>query len=60
MGGGLIHRLETISNDFIPDFGRFSRRLSWFYSPDLGDLQNKKGLQKFFLVNYKILTIQKM
>ena len=57
--GRLIQRLETTSNDLIPDFDRFSRRLSGFYSPNLGDLQ-KKGLQNFFLANYKILTIQKI
>ena len=56
---GLIQRLETTSNDLIPDFDRFSRRLSRFYSPNLGDLQ-KKRLQFFFLANYKILTIQKI
>ena len=44
---GLIQRLETTSNDLIPDFDRFSRRLSRFYSPNLGDLQ-KKRLQFFF------------
>ena len=57
--GGLIQRLETTSNDLNPDFDRFSRRFSRFYSPNLGDLQ-KKGLQNFFLANYKILTIQKI
>ena len=57
--GGLIQRLETTSNDLIPDFDRFSRRFSRFYCPNLGDLQ-KKGLQNFFLANYKILTIQKI
>ena len=40
-GGGLIQRLETTSNDLIPDFDLFSRRLSRFYSPNLGDLQKK-------------------
>ena len=41
VGGGIIQRLETTSNDLIPDFDRFSRRLSRFYSPNLGDLQKK-------------------
>ena len=45
--GRLIQRLETTSNDLIPDFDRFSRRLSRFYSPNLGDLQ-KKRFSKFF------------
>ena len=41
VGGGIIQWLETTSNDLIPDFDRFSRRLSRFYSPNLGDLQKK-------------------
>ena len=47
MGGGLIQRLETTSNDLIPDFDRFPRRLSQFYSPNLGNLQKKRS-SKFF------------
>ena len=45
--GGLIQRLETTSNDLIPDFDRFSRRLSRFYSPNLGDLQKKRSSKIF-------------
>ena len=58
--GGLIQRLETTPNDLIPDFDQFSRRLSRFYSPNLGDLQTKRSSIFFFLANYKILTIQKI
>ena len=42
-GGRLIQRLETTSNDLIPDFDRFSRRLSRFYSPNLGDFQKQRS-----------------
>ena len=59
VGWGIIQRLETTSNDLIPDFDRFSCRLSRFYSPNLGDLQKQRS-SKFFLANYKILTIQKI
>ena len=45
--GRLIQRLETTSNDRIPDFDRFSRRSSRFCSPNLGDLQKKRS-SKFF------------
>ena len=54
--GRLIQRLETTSNDLIPDFDRFSRRLSRFYCPNLGDLQKKRSA-KFFsgeLQNFNI------
>ena len=45
-GGGLFWRLETTSNDLDADFDRSSTRLSWFFCPSLGDLQQNKKKKK--------------
>ena len=50
--------METTSNDLIPNFDRFSGRLSRFYSPNLGDLQKQRS-SIFFSGELQIFSYSK-
>ena len=59
-GGGVFWRLETTSNDLDLEFDRSSIDLSWFLSPNIGDLQQTKkryppNLGCFFCPNLRDL-----
>ena len=44
--GGLFWKLKTKSNYLDPNFDWASLRLTWFFCPNLGDLQKTKQKKK--------------
>ena len=51
---GVFWRLEATSNDLDLDFNRSSIELSRFLSPNIGDLQQKKGIHQ----NWDAFSVQ--